>query len=74
MLKYTSLMIQAYCNVTGKTREAALVDLSIDSIIEPKDLDLCDKSILLEELSSDRHGVITWAKHGNQVNSKGEEK
>ena len=71
MLKYVSLMVLAYCNATGKTEEAALKDLAIDSFVGVKDLDKNISKELLAMIPTDRQGILAWAREaaagGNHV-------
>ncbi len=62
MLKYVSIMVQAYCEATGKSEEAAIRDLAIDDFVQPKDLNKISGDDLLSQIPLDMPGIIKWAK------------
>jgi|GEM_PF-1928825 len=62
MLKYVSLMVHAYCNVTGKSEEEALRDLAIDGFVSAGDLEKNFSKDLLAMIPTDATGVLAWKK------------
>lgn len=62
MLKYVSIMVEAYRNATGKSEAEALRDLAIDGFVCGADLEKVPRSDLLSAISSDKEGIKGWVK------------
>ena len=60
-MKYASMMVAAYQNVTGKTEEESLRDLSIDNLVSKDDLVPLSDYDFLRTLSGDVNGIKAWA-------------
>ena len=64
MKKYTSIMLHAYSQSTGKSIEESLSDLKIDASLITADIHqlTCDERSVIAELQKDINGISEWAK------------
>ena len=67
MSNYVSIMVQAYSLATAKTIQESLIDLSVENLIDPSEienqLDIDDD--LLVFLQQDHKGINLWV-HNKQ--------
>lgn len=64
MSDYTSVMVLAYSQATGKTIKQSMSDLNVDEHYQPKAADQLSHAerILVDELSTDQRGVLAWCR------------
>ncbi len=64
MTNYTSIMVQAYSLSTGKSIQDSLIDLNIDTLIKPSEINQYTQEVRdsAVSLQKDAVGVLGWSR------------